>query len=252
MEVKTGAPWSVKIKGSFAIALVFLAYSVPWLLTFILGPLVVLTAKRTTNVFGESEQEHDDDYKAQGSSGKWYYVATLVKWLDGWNNLEDGLNGEPSGKNSARCNGKEESFWNRYSWLIRNPFNKGKRLSRLFSCYVEDCDIEYWGSQYVTDKAPLVEGAYWVCATDRKTGRKYYGYRRVSSNADKKNQPLITKLAIKLAVLFLGKKEEDYTNTVYNAVFGFKIRPTHAGEIQGVDDKDKAFTFRVQPASDPD
>ena len=252
MAIKTGAPTSVKIKGTLSIALVLMAYAPLWFLTFILGPFVILTARNTTNVFGESEQDHDQKYIDQGSSGKWRYAATKVKILEWWNNLEDGLNGEPSGKHSARVKGKEESFFARYQWLIRNPVNQLKRLSRFFACYVEDCDIIYYGSGYVTDKAPIVEGAYWVVATDRTTGRKYYGYRCVRSNANPKDRALIATLVIKLAILFGKKKESDYTHTVYNSVWGFKIRPTHAGEEQDSDDKDKSFTARIQPASKPD
>lgn len=251
MKHQGSIPSKERNKAIRSILLVLIAYAPCWALTFILGPFVVLTAKRTTNVFGETSQKHDDDYIAEGSSGMWYYVATAVKWLAPWNNLEDGLNGEPSGKHSSRVNGKEESFWARYQWLIRNPFNQGKRLSRFFACYVEDCDIEYWGSEFVTDKAPITEGTYWIKATDRTTGRVYYGYRCVLSNADPDKRHPMAKFAIKLAVLF-GKKEESFKDTVFNSVFGFKIRPTHAGEPQGADDKDKSFTARVQFASKPD
>lgn len=254
MKLAGKIPFSEKMKAIWSIFLVIICYSVPWALTFVLAPLVILTAKRTTNAFGETTQPHNEDYIRQGASGIWYYVATAVKWLTPWNNYEDGLNGEPSGKHSARVNGKEESFWARYQWMIRNPFNEGKRTNKFFACFVDQCKIEYWGDEYLTDKTPIQEGKYWVRATDLKTGRVYYGYRHVRSNADPKKRPLLAKIAISVAQLFNKMRgiDKDYTNTVYNVVFGFKIRPTHAGEVQGKDDKDKAVTARIQFASTPD
>lgn len=239
-------PTKEKLKAIWQIVLVFICYFFPWALTFILAPLVIWTSKKTTNQFGEVSEQHSPKYIEQGSSGMWYYVATAVKWLAPWNNLEDGLYGEPSGKHSARVGGKEASFKNMYAWLIRNPFNQGKRLSRFFSCYVDDCIIEYWGQQELSDKDDLKTGWYWVKATDQITGKTYYGFRHVESNHPN-TRPLFAKIAIKIASLFNNKR--DYSNTVYNAVFGFKIQPRHALEVQGDDDKDKAFTARVQFAS---
>ena len=191
------------------------------------GLLVALTAKnQKIHPFNEPvKQTHSSKYIAEGSSGEWDYANSNVKWLQGWNNLEDGLNGEPSGKHSARCKGKERSWWNRLMWTFRNPYNWAKRTNPLYFCPVNDCDITYWGSDSITDKAPVVEGWYFVRAVHRTTGRVYYGYRAVKLNAD---------------------------GTVHQTTFGFKIKPEHANNVQDADDLDKAFTFRIQFSSNAD
>lgn len=191
------------------------------------GLLVALTAKRQhVHPFNEpTEAEHDADYIALGSSGRWEYWNSDVEWLQGWNNLEDGVNGEPSGKHSARCGGKEASRWNRFMWTCRNPYNWGKRTNPLYFCPVNDCDLQWWGDHWITDKAPVVEGWHFVRAVHRVTGRVYYGYRSVRLRSD-------------------GK--------VRQVTMGFKIKPTHAGVIQAPDDADKAVTFRIQFASNTD
>ena len=232
-------------------------YGIGWLLTFFpMGFLVILTARPATSPHGESEAIHSQKYIDEGSSGKWKYVATAWRFIRLWNNYEDGLLGEPSGKHSARCGGKEASFWNQYMWLCRNPFNQGKRTSRFFACYVNDCDIRYWGTGDVSDKDPIVPGWYFIRAVDRTTGRVYYGYRYVIANDNNKGIRLaLAKASIAVGNLFtrLTKgKQKSIHGTVYNAVFGFKIKPSHATEQQDEDDLDKAFTARIQFASTPD
>lgn len=232
-------------------------YGIGWLLTFFpMGFLVILTARPTTNPHGESEAVHSQKYIDEGSSGKWEYVATAWRFIRLWNNYEDGLLGEPSGKHSASCGGQERTFWNKYSWLTRNPFNECKRTTRLFACFVNDCDIEYWGTGDVSDKDPIKDGWYFIRAVDRTTGRVYYGYRYVVAN-DRNSG-----IRLKLAKVFLAfgnaltiltrSPKKTLDGTVYNAVFGFKIKPGHIGNPQDSDDLDKAFTARVQFASKPD
>lgn len=196
------------------------------LLTFFpMGFLVIITAKFIRSPDGPLVATHEPKYIAQGSSGLWAYKATKWRWLAPWNNFEDGLLGEPSGKHSAREKGEERRFWPQYRWLIRNPFNQAKRTSRRLACFVNDCVIDWWGDYAVSDKAPIVEGWHFCRAIERETGRVYYGFRRVRGNPD---------------------------GTVNNLVLGFKIRPEHATQVQDADDLDKAFTLRWQRASQPD
>lgn len=169
--------------------------------------------------------KHSAKYEEAGSSGEWQYWNSPKRWLRPWNNLEDGTLGEPSGKHSARVSGDEDSVWSQYLWLCRNPFNWAKRSSRFFACYVNDCKIQYWGHFNITDKAPVVPGWYFVRAHDRTTDRVYYGYRSVRLNKD---------------------------GTVRQVNLGFKLKPSHAGQVQDADDLDKAFTLRMQFASEPD
>jgi hypothetical protein len=223
---------------------------------FPMGFLVILTAKHTTNAHGETVADHDQKYIDLGSSGKWEFWASAWRFISRWNNYEDGLRGEPSGKNSAACGGKEATFWNQYSWLCRNSYNQGKRLSRFFACYVNDCIIESWGTGDVSDKEPVKDGWYFIRATDKITGRVYYGYRYVVANERNAGIRLVivkSMMAVGnfMAKLFGGKKRV-IEGTVYNAVFGYKIKPSHATTVQDADDLDKAFTARVQFASTPD
>ncbi len=193
--------------------------------TFVLGPLVILTARPMKNAFGEFATRHTQRYINEGSSGNHVYLATPVRWLDGWNNYEDGLAGEPSGKHSARRAGQEYSFRSMYSWLIRNPFNKAKRTSSFFSCFPNGCDIEYFGTKTLSDKNsnPQTKGWQFVKAVDRKTARVYYGYRSIKLKAD---------------------------GTLDQVRFGFKLKPSHADQVQDADDLDKAFTLRAQFGSE--
>ena len=234
-----------------------LMFAVVYLLTlFPMGFLVILTAKHTTNHMGESEAVHSDKYIAEGSSGKWQFWASAVRFIRRWNNYEDGLWGEPSGKHSARVGGKEATFWNKYSWICRNAYNEGKRTSRFFACYVNDCDIQFWGTGDVSDKDPIKDGWYFIRAVDRTTGRVYYGYRYVVANERNSGiRLMIVKTLMGIGNLLsklTGGEKRTLAGTVYNAVFGYKIKPSHATEVQDADDLDKAFTARVQFASTPD
>ena len=195
-------------------------YFFGWLATYVMGFFVALTS---TNQFVHPQGKkifgkHSDKYIAEGSSGEWSYWNSPYKWCRWWNNYEDGTLGEPSGKHSARCAGKERSFWNQYLWTIRNPFNYAKRTIPLFHCKVNDCDIEYWGDFEISDKEVGQGGWHFCKATDRNTGKVYYWYRSVRNVGD---------------------------NKVRVAAIGFKIKPEHALEVQDDDDKDKAFTIRL-------
>jgi|GEM_PF-7106382 len=196
---------------------------------FPMGMLVAATARPSVNHLGEFYTEHSDEYKMKGSSGHHVYMASPNRFLDPWNNYEDGTAGEGSGKHSARVQGDEYSWWNQYAWTCRNPFNKAKRTSEFFACFVNDCDIEYWGKERLSDKEdnPSTKGWYFVKATHRGTGRVYYGYRSV------------TLLKVKTG-------EEPRVRQVN---IGFKLKPTHAHQTQDADDLDKAFTLRVQFSS---
>lgn len=207
---------------------VAIPFGIGVLLTYFPMGLLVAATARYSDVHPQGKRTralHDADYAAAGSSGDWEYWISPWRWLQPWNNYEDGALGEPSGKHSARVGGEERTFWNRYSWVCRNSFNWAKRSSRFFACFVNDCDIDWWGTGSITDKAPVITGWHFCRATDRTTGRVYYGYREVRLNED---------------------------GTVYQATFGYKIKPEHARSKQDVDDLDKAFTLRVQFASEPD
>lgn len=202
--------WSVSIR-----------YVLRYLATFPLGIMVALTAKpqQTHPQAKKVTSVHSKQYIDQGSSGKWEYWNSNVKWLQPWNNLEDGLLGEPSGKHSARMKGKERSFWGMYQWICRNAYNWGKRTNKDFFCLVDDCDIVWWGDEVVSDKVKGPDTWHLVKATDRKTGKVYYCFRSIKNNAD---------------------------GSIGAITFGFKIKPQHRGEDQDADDEDKAFTMRWQ------
>jgi uncharacterized integral membrane protein len=221
---KKEIPLKYRINATFqwvaVLGVLLIAYGAGLFMAF----LAVFTAKKMKNAFGEIEQEHSEEYKAQGSSHLWEYWASPIPFIRWWSNYEDGDLGEPSGKQSARCKGEERGFWNRYHWnAVRNPFNMGKRTLPFFHCIIEECKINAWGDKVVTDKYKGGGGWQFTKATHLKTGKVYYGYYSV------KQLP---------------------TGKVRVHKFGFKIKPSHAGIIQDADDKDKAFTYRYQHASE--
>jgi len=175
------------------------------------------------NPYGELFVEHRKKYKDSGSSGLWEYwdIGGLFWW---WGNLEDGFLGEPSGKHSAREDGKEKTFIAMYRWSIRNNCNNLKR--QLLGCDVNKCVIQWWGSGeardgygsiILNDNEPLKRGWYFVKATHNGTGKVYYGYRSV---------------------------REAKPGKVWHTRLGFKIKPRHAYEHQSHDDAMKGFTIR--------
>lgn len=194
---------------------------------FPFGLLVAITSKRQTSHPTNKSLKgiHTDRYISEGSSGTWEYWNSNVKLLKWFNNYEDGTLGEPSGKNSARVGGKEKSFWSQYKWCCRNALNWKKRTDNFFFCPVDDCDIEYWGDYELSDKTPTISGRQLVKATSRVDGKVYYGYRYVKD---------------------LGNSK------VRQYQIGFKIKPSHALQVQDADDKDKAFTARLQFSSEAD
>ena len=222
-------------------------YSIAVLLTYFpMGILVALTARPGPSPFGEGPTEHRQKYIEQGSSGMWDYWWSPVKWLLYWNNYEDGLLGEPSGKHSARVKGNEHTFWNMYRWICRNPFNWGKRNSDFFACFVNECKVEWWGTGDVSDKNPPVPGWYFVRATHKLTGKVYYGFRYLKQNSDTSGLPkVVARFFLGLQSMFGSKRK--LKDTVFNLVVGFKLKPSHAWTVQDEDDLDKAFTLRLQP-----
>lgn len=220
-----------------------LYFAAVWVLTYFpMGLLVAYFCKPMTNKFGESEAIHSDKYIAAGSSGKWIFEDCLIPIITLWANPEDGQRGEPSGKWSSACKGKEATFWNKYAWARRNPYNRGKRESDVFACFVNDCKVEWWGDKGVSDKNLNGDGRYFIRAQHKETGRVYYGYRRVIHWDNLGWYRMLVGLVFKVSPAFAGW----LSHRVYNAVLGFKIKPEHAEEVQDADDLDKAFTFRIQ------
>lgn len=214
-------PSSVWFKAVCQWLSVCLTYGIGWILTFFPMGLIVAATSKKQDKHPQGKPltaEHSEQYKNKGSSGEWEYWNSDVSWAKPWNNYEDGTLGEPSGKNSARVGGKEKSFWSQYKWTCRNPFNWEKRTNPKYHCLVDNCDIEYWGADKLSDKVKDQQGWYFVLATDRVNGKKYYSYRSVKIISD---------------------------TEVRHTLFGFKIKPEHALQIQDEDDKDKAFTIRL-------
>lgn len=200
-------------------AFVLLSYLIFIPITLITAPLVALTAKKQyEHPMGKPiEETHSAKYLAKGASGEWEYYNSNVRFLKWWNNYEDGMWGEPSGKNSMRMRGKEHTKLSMFIWGIRNPFNWGKRTLPLFHCMVNECDIDYVGDYVVSDKVKSQSGKYFIKATHKVSKRKYYGFRWV---------------------------KHCKSGKVRNFVIGYKLKPEHGDIIQPLDDADKAFTLR--------
>ena len=242
---KWEAPTLVWVRAIFQWFYVGVVALVLWALTYFpMGPLMILTSKKGKNVFGEEYAKHDQKYIDQGASGEWYYIGNWIPILQWFSCYEDSLTGEPSGKHSARVKGKENTFWNKYLWTIRNPFNYLKRTTRFFACYVNESVVKYWGDRELSDKNMEQDGSYLVMAVDQGTKKTYYGYRKVVY-FDKLGWYLKLKEIFK-ETSSLKKYSHLLENKVFQATFGYKIKPTHDTEIQAWDDRDKAFTFRVQ------
>lgn len=213
-------------------AFILICYVPMWLLNFPMSLIVAAVVKPMTNVFGESERDHSQKYIDKGSSGRWVYYGTNLPIIKLWSNLEDGI-GEPSGRWSSLVKGKELKYWNKVKWFIRNPFNYGKRMLPIFACMVNDCDVSYYGNYEVSDRGTFSTGRYLAKAKHKKTGRTYYGYRAIFLWED-----FFKKLKMKTPKFF--------KDTLQNLSLGFKVKPSHGDVIQVEDDRDKAFTFRIQ------
>lgn len=182
--------------------------------------IVAATArKQTSHPQGKPlAEDHLDKYKRRGSSGRWEYWNSNLSWLRWFNNYEDGLLREPSGKGSARAKGKERSYFNMLLWIWRNPFNWGKRTIDMFHCMVNECDVYYRGKKGLTDRQDTGGGWAFTKAVHRQSGKSYYSFRWIKH--------------------YRGNKVRQFS-------IGFKIKPDHQGVIQDRDDADKAFTFRL-------
>lgn len=233
------------VKWFFQLFYVGIPYGWNWFLTFPLGLIVAYTAAPAESPYGEERTEHSEKYKAAGSSGWWEFWASPIKWLQRWNNYEDGLLGESSGKHSARVGGKEREFWNIYDWIIRNPFNVGKRTDPFYACFVNDCTLIFTGTGDVSDGEDVKEGWYLCKATHKVTGKVYYGYRylKLWKRVAWLDSAWVQKIP------YLRGFNNWIDGKVLNAVAGFKLKPSHANEVQDKDDLDKAFTIRVSPVS---
>lgn len=189
---------------------------------FPMSQLVGRYAKPMTSPLGEWPTKHEDQYIEAGSSGNWEYWGVSQKWLKPWSCWEDGELGEPSGRWSSLVKGKERTPKAIAKWARRNPFNWAKRTSKFFACRPNDCFITWWGTGDVSNRGVVTPGWYFIKAVDKKTGSKYYGFRLVHKWSDKAS---------------------------LNSVLGYKLKPSHATEIQGNGDEDKAITFRTTPYS---
>lgn len=193
--------------------------------TFFAALPVAFTAKKQTyHPQGKPlEEEHSDKYKRRGSSGHWEYYNSNIKWLKWFNNYEDGLLREPSGKGSSIVKGKERSVLNMVFWIFRNPFNYGKRTLSLFHCMVNECNVVYQGRVGLNDKKPDGNGWAFTKATHRETKKNYYSFRWV----------------------------KHVGGSVMHFYIGFKVKPEHQLTVQESDDLDKAFTIRLPFPQNP-
>lgn len=249
-------PGKLIVKAVLENLLVLVAAAVLYLLTwFPMGPIAVYLSKPMTNRYGERTAKHSQKYIDQGSSGWWEYWGTTIPFVRWFSSLEDSLWGESSGKWSATVKGKESTFWNKYAWVRRNPFNYIKRTNKFFACFINDCDVSYYGDYMITDKNLSDHGAHFVIAKDKLTGKTYYGFRHIFAWNTVSWYNTLQAFFVKTGNLKLTrwtgslKLARWMDNRVYHANLGFKIKPSHADNKQDEDDLDKSFTFRVQPAS---
>ncbi|WP_347505149.1 DUF7338 family protein [Pseudomonas anguilliseptica] len=110
------------------------------------------------------------------ASGDWLLVK-LPGWAWLWSNDRDGAAGDKRGwwhKNALFGLGAYHWF-SMFWWLaIRNPANN-PRFTPLFGCPVTECDYRHWG-QFEVEDDPGKGGWRFLLATNRQTGRRYYGF----------------------------------------------------------------------------
>jgi len=183
---------------------------------------IMLSKEQCAHQFGEPAEPFMP-YPDANPNGWVFYSVPLV-WRDGnmlkrfvwlFCNDEDGFYGDMRGWWSSDQKGKERSFASMFKWAaLRNPANNLSRYTKAFTCLVNECSIAYFGDYDSPDNRPVIIGAHFVIATDAD-GRKYYGFREVTSNESK--------------------------------TWGFKLKPRYADEFQSPDDANKGFTLRTNP-----
>lgn len=232
---KGSVPFIIWIKAICRWIPLFILDSLIIIIGIFIGPLIVLLLKKfDTNIFGEPKIIFNRDQYPNSSLQGWEFLSIDPKWKTGnilqrflwlFGNEEDGALGDRRGWWSNNVKGKERNFWNKYWWLtIRNPANNASRYTKLYSCMVNDCNIEYWYDYKTPDDSPLVLGKHFVIATDRNTDHKYYGYRNVMT--------------------LFKKYTDSYTGWALNIVLGFKLKPSHADNFQAPDDAHKGSSYR--------
>lgn len=108
--------------------------------------------------------------------GDWLLIL-LPAWAWLWSNDRDGAAGDKRGwwHLNAPFGLGAFHWFSMFWWLaIRNPANN-PRFSPLFGCPVTECDYRHWGQVEVEDD-PGKGGWRFLLATNRKTGRRYYGF----------------------------------------------------------------------------
>lgn len=208
------------IKAILQFCLLFIPFVVMRVIGLFVGIIAVNNTEKTTNKFGEATSVHRQKYIDKGSSGSWDYIKPKWGWLWAWGNDEDGYLGEPSGKWSANVEGNERTKWNMYLWsAVRNPANNFSRYTSWYGCPVMECDVEYEGTYYLNDNDANATGTQFVVATHKITGRKYYAFRIVW--------------------------KYPYLDRVFHVRLGYKLKPSHATDIQDEDDKIKGWAIRI-------
>lgn len=201
-----------------------------WYIVAGLFMVILVIRKATTqgaNRFGEGHCDYNTLIYTDADPLGWWFHSIPPEWRheSGWKrfmwlfgNDEDGLYGDRRGYWSDEQKGNEKTTWAMYKWAaLRNPANNLSRYTDDFACYPNDCTIEYWGDYDSPDDRPVKEGWHFVKATD-VAGRVFYGFRQVEVEDDK----------------------------VINRSFGFKLKPSHADNIQAPDDAHKGFTYRTK------
>lgn len=144
-------------------------------------------------------------------------IVVLPDWAWLWSNSFDGSLGDKRGwwdKHTPFGLGAKH-FFSQFWWLaIRNPVNNLRR-TRIFSCPVSECYVDFVGQFEVADK-PGKTGWQFVTAEHKRTERTWHGFYGVWPYGN--SRAVVVRL-------------------------GFKIKPEH--EI--THELPKGFTFRVNP-----
>ena len=144
-------------------------------------------------------------------------IIVLPDWAWLWSNDFDGASGDKRGwwNEHAPFGLGSKHFLSKFWWLaIRNPVNNLRR-TRLFSCPVSKCYIDFVGQREVADK-PGLTGWQFVTAEHERTEQTWHGFYGVWPWGQ--GRALVVRL-------------------------GFKIHPAH----EGTKEQPKGFCFRINP-----
>jgi len=150
--------------------------TITWLFFFLVqlaGIVLGLIVVPLGLIFRKKDSSTEKPFTTFNTHRNWVY-EDLPKWLEPWQNIEDGLRGDHRGWWDANSFGEDSSKpFNMFWWsAIRNPFNYFKRF--VIGCDVRDYTFtKLAGQEYVRDDL-VNTGWQFLKATPTKKSGKWF------------------------------------------------------------------------------